>query len=122
MPDVLSEGRLTTGPAGQPASPQRIGEMLIDRELIGVRDLEAALELQRKTGRRLGETLVALGLISSADVIRVLADRLGLDFVDLAETAIDSMVAQAIPEALARRRCVAAAPVLHSSCWVGVDV
>jgi type IV pilus assembly protein PilB len=103
VPDLLNDNRPATESTGRRALPLRIGEMLLERELISVRDLEAALELQRKTGRRLGETLVALGLVSPGDVMRVLADRLGLDFVDLAETAIDSMVAQAIPEALARR-------------------
>jgi type IV pilus assembly protein PilB len=80
--------------------------MLVERNLLSVRDLDAALELQRKTGRRLGETLVALGLVSSADVTRVLAERLQLEFVDLADIAIDAVVAQSIPEALARRYCV----------------
>ncbi|MGZ6966592.1 MAG: GspE/PulE family protein [Acidimicrobiia bacterium] len=88
----------------EPTRQRRLfGEMLLERELISSRDLEAALKLQRTTGRRLGETLVALGLVSSGNVMRVLAQRLGLDYVEMTEITIDSIVAQAVPEEVARR-------------------
>ena len=46
---------------------------------------------------------MALGLVTSANVLRVLAERLGLDYIVLADTSIDSMVAQSVPEQIARR-------------------
>jgi hypothetical protein len=36
----------------------RIGEMMLDRGLISVEDLDRALQDQRGTGRRIGEALV----------------------------------------------------------------
>jgi type IV pilus assembly protein PilB len=103
MTDLLDERPAATPGRRKPSPPRRFGEMLVERELISTRDLEAALELQRRTGRRLGETLVALGLVSIADVLRVLAERLGLEYIVLADASIDPMVAQSVPEELARR-------------------
>jgi type IV pilus assembly protein PilB len=81
----------------------RIGEMLLEQGLVTEDGLAAALGLQRQTGRRLGEALVSMGLVSSYDLARVLAVRLGLEFVDLAEVPVDALVAQRIPEGVARR-------------------
>ena len=86
-----------------PGARQRIGEMLLDEGLIRPDDLQAALELQRRTGLRLGETIVTLGFVSSFDVARVLARRLEVDFVDLDTVEIDPLVAGAVPEEVARR-------------------
>ncbi len=104
MSKLMKEVRLAGEPAERSAPPGRaFGELLIDRGLLSARDLEAALQLQRSTGRRLGETLVALGFVSPANVMEVLAERLGLEFVVLNDTAVDSLVARELPEELARR-------------------
>lgn len=83
----------------------RVGEMLIEQGLISEEHLEDALQLQRQTGIRLGETIVALGYVSSGDVARVLAHRLDVEFVELADVAIDPLIIQAVPEEVARRYC-----------------
>jgi type IV pilus assembly protein PilB len=80
--------------------------MLVERELLSPSDLEAVLDLQRKTGRRLGETVIGLELVSEGDFTRILAERLDLEFVELGETTIDSVVAQSVPEDLSRRYSV----------------
>jgi type IV pilus assembly protein PilB len=81
----------------------RIGEMLIDRGLISPEDLEQALQYQRGSGRRMGEALVEMGVISEFDLTRILAERLGYDFVDLSSENLDFLVASLIPEEVARR-------------------
>ncbi|HEY7439672.1 MAG TPA: GspE/PulE family protein [Acidimicrobiia bacterium] len=81
----------------------RIGELFVNRGLVKQEDLDAALELQRETGRKIGETLVDLGHATTLQVAHVLADRLGLDFVDLDELTLDTFAAQRIPEEVARR-------------------
>ena len=61
----------------------RIGDVLIQRELITQEDLRKALVVQRSRGQPLGETLVELGMLS-ADALRdVLSQLLGLPAVDL---------------------------------------
>jgi type IV pilus assembly protein PilB len=91
-------------PAHRRGSTQpRIGEMMIERGLISAEDLEHALESQRGTGRRMGETLVAMGVISDFDLAKVLADRLGHEFVDLTVETLDVVITSLIPEEVARR-------------------
>lgn len=92
-------GRATLPALGQP----RIGEMLLAEGLITEQELAAALDVQRHTGRRIGETLVELRFLSSFDLARVLARRLGLPFLDLTETPVNAMTARRVPEELARR-------------------
>lgn len=42
----------------------RLGEILLERRLVSQEDLDAALDRQRSQGGRLGENLVALGMLS----------------------------------------------------------
>jgi hypothetical protein len=59
----------------QPAlsQPTRVGDILLMRGLVSRDGLERALDLQRKRGGRLGECIVALGLMTLAQISAVLA-------------------------------------------------
>ena len=63
--------------------PQRLGERLIAKGLISLEDLEKALEIQKERGDKIGRILVDLGFVSSKDVLATLAEQLGLDLVNL---------------------------------------
>ena len=55
----------------------RLGEILLERKLITVEDLDRALELQRERGgEKLGKILVDLGFIAMRDVLSALAEQL----------------------------------------------
>ncbi|MDQ1466684.1 MAG: glycosyltransferase XagB, partial [Actinomycetota bacterium] len=71
----------------------RIGELMLRRGLISSEDLEQALQYQRGTGQRMGEALVEMGVLSEYDLARVLAERLGYEFVDLSVETVDVLVA-----------------------------
>src|SRR5439155_11218790 len=77
--------------------------MMIDRGLISREDLEQALQHQRGSGRRMGDALVEMGVVSEFDLARILAERLGYDFVDLSAESLDVLVSNLIPEEVARR-------------------
>ncbi|MGH2721015.1 MAG: GspE/PulE family protein [Actinomycetota bacterium] len=81
---------------------KQLGDVLVDEGLITSIDLREALEEQR-LGRPLGSVLIDKGLISESALVRALAKRLGLPFVDLSEHQIDPSAAASIPETLARR-------------------
>ena len=76
---------------------------MLERGLISSEDLDAALERQRATGKRMGETLVEIGAISSFDLSQLLAEHLGVPFVDLRTRPADLMLAALVPEEVARR-------------------
>jgi hypothetical protein len=58
---------------------RRLGELLIERDLIDERKLEDALDVQATTGRRLGEILVSRGALKAPELIAALAQQHGLD-------------------------------------------
>ena len=59
----------------------KLGSLLVQERLIGEDELQQALELQEKTGGRLGSNLVHLGFIGEADLARFLGRQLGLPCV-----------------------------------------
>lgn len=61
----------------------RLGEMLIARGLIGPEDLERALEIQKERGEKIGKILVDLGFVAMRDVLCALSDQLGVPLVSL---------------------------------------
>lgn len=66
-----------------------IGRRLVETGLITPEQLEWALEVQGRTGSRLGQILMAEGLVERLDMYRVLAKQWGLEFVDVANTELD---------------------------------
>ncbi|HEV7888035.1 MAG TPA: ATPase, T2SS/T4P/T4SS family [Acidimicrobiales bacterium] len=71
--------------------------------LLTQESLEGALDEQAKTGKFLGRVLIERELVTEADLYRILAPQLGLDYVDLSEYSIDSSAVGLISESLARR-------------------
>ena len=57
----------------------RLGEMLIARGLIEDEDLDKALDIQKERGEKIGKTLVDLGFVAMRDVLAALAEQLSLD-------------------------------------------
>lgn len=74
----------------------RIGEALVERGLVAPADVAAGLELQSRSGERLGRILVAHGLVRRRALYQVLADLWGHPFVDLVADP---------PDGEAARRC-----------------
>ena len=81
---------------------RRIGEILVELEIVDESDVSRALELQRSTGKKLGDVLLSEGLVQPRDLLRALAAQFDLEFVDLTEHPLDFELAQQIPAQLAR--------------------
>ncbi len=60
---------------------RRLGQSLIARGLLEPADLDKALEMQRERGERLGKILVDLGFVAQRDVLAALAEQLDLPLV-----------------------------------------
>ena len=81
----------------------RLGNLLLRQGLVTPDELAGALLDRERSGRRLGEILVENGFISSRELAWLLAEQLGFEFLDLAETDVDPVVAGLLPENLAVR-------------------
>lgn len=68
---------------------KRIGDLLVERKVISVQQLEAGLLAQKQTGLRLGATLLQMGAITEIQLAITLAQSLGLPSVDLARAQVD---------------------------------
>ena len=82
---------------------KRLGDLLHHAGLITESDLKKALEEQRRTGKRMGETLISLKLAAEFDIAKVLAGQLGIQYVSLASTPIEPEATALIPESLAKK-------------------
>lgn len=82
---------------------KRLGEILLERALIDVDQLNSALAHQRQWGMRLGTALVAKGFIAEGMLTRVLAESLGIPMVDLARIAVDPKALQLVPRRIAEQ-------------------
>lgn len=66
-----------------------IGARLVEADLITPEQLDWALGVQERTGSRLGQILMAEGIVDRLDLYRVLAKRWNLELVDVAHTDLD---------------------------------
>jgi general secretion pathway protein E len=65
-------------PSSAPVHLQRIGDLLVERGIIGPPDVAKALAFQQQFGGRLGSILVRLGALSEESLLPVLAAQLGI--------------------------------------------
>ena len=81
----------------------RLGELLVQQQVITDQQLNNALTEQRRTGRKLGRVLADLGFLSESSLHDFLARHLQVPFVDLKQVRIDREAVKLLPEPLARR-------------------
>jgi MSHA biogenesis protein MshE len=81
----------------------RLGEVLISKGLIDDAQLTKALELQKTSGRKLGRALTDLKMVSESQIGEVVADQLGIRFIDLAHHELEPSLVLKLPEVQARR-------------------
>lgn len=82
---------------------KRLGDMLVSVGLITEQQLTAALEEQKKDGRKLGEILASRGYIKPQHLYNTLVRQLGVDFVDLIADPPGGELARVLPRSLAKK-------------------
>ena len=103
----VTRGVMETQDTRQLRRRLRLGEVLVSEGLTSVAEIHVALSQQKKQkGKRLGEVLVELGMVDESAIARVLANRLGLPFIDLDSTDIESDALAEIPARVIREQQV----------------
>lgn len=74
----------------------KLGQMLIEQGLISEQDLQRALAVQESSQKRLGETLVELDVLSANTLVNAIARQLGVRGCCLRHGLIDPKIAQLI--------------------------
>jgi MSHA biogenesis protein MshE len=81
----------------------RLGELLVEHNVISREQLGSALAEQKRSGRKLGRVLTDLGLVREETLHEVLAQHLQIPFVDVRQLTLDPNIVRLLPEAHARR-------------------
>ena len=79
----------------------RVGEILVSAGIIDDMQLKAALGEQSRWGRRLGVTLIKMGMVEEGHLIRALAKQLDLPVASLAGKRIPDSVIALVPARVA---------------------
>ena len=93
------------------SSRQRLGDVLLQRELVSRDQLDEALARHRASGRRLGEVLLSMGAITQEQLTWALSESFHIPFVELSDEVVDLEVARSLPEEVLRRH--EAMPILR---------
>ena len=90
-------------PALVPRGHMALGGLLVDRGLITPAQLDAAVNEQKKTGRRLGRVLVERGVLTPEALLEVLSAQLGVSTTRINAYTVNPDALAALPEKVARR-------------------
>jgi type IV pilus assembly protein PilB len=81
----------------------RLGEILLSHQLITEEQLNEALAKQKENGKSLGRILVGMGAVSESALTSILAQQIGMRYVDLGNFSIDISAAALVDGDMARR-------------------
>jgi MSHA biogenesis protein MshE len=87
----------------EPKKKIRIGDLLVQNEVITEEQLSVALREQKSTGRKLGRTLIELGYLDEDTLLNILSRQLNVPFVQLRHYQFNGELVKRLSEAMARR-------------------
>lgn len=82
---------------------KKLGDLLVQADMITMDQLKEALKEQVKTGKKLGEILIEKEWVTEQNIVEVLEFQLGIPHVDLSKYVIDPKASAMINENLAKR-------------------
>ena len=80
-----------------------LGQILLEEKVITEQELNQALESQRVSKKRLGAVIIEMGIVEEVDIMKALARRLKVDFLESPLFSIDLDTVKLVPESLARK-------------------
>ena len=86
-----------------PKLKMRLGGLLVHEHIITNEQLMQALNSQKTTGRKLGDTLIELSYLTERKLLEFLAQQLGVPFLDISQRRIATKSASLLSEVHARR-------------------
>lgn len=78
-------------------------DVLVKGKLVKQKDLDKALDIQKKSGGSLGKIMVEKGFISEKDLMVVMSGQLNIPPIDLSKYKIDKSIIELIPERIAKQ-------------------
>ncbi len=82
---------------------KRLGDLLVEMKIVTENDIFRALKYQQQYGGKIGQSLVALNIISEDKLLATLRYHFGLPVVDLRKTKINTKILDLISSEMAER-------------------
>jgi type IV pilus assembly protein PilB len=82
---------------------RKLGELLLETGLVSPEKLTEALDKQRSSGKRIGQTLIEMNVITEEEVAFTLAMQLKIPYLDLNQIEIQGKIVETIPEEVCRK-------------------
>ncbi|UCD84207.1 MAG: type IV-A pilus assembly ATPase PilB [Deltaproteobacteria bacterium] len=82
---------------------ERLGELLVRKNMIKPEQLQAALREQKASGGRLGTALTKLGLVEENELTKILSEQYGIPSINLDEIDIPGDALELIPQDVAMK-------------------
>ncbi|MEA3489194.1 MAG: hypothetical protein U9R44_02480 [Candidatus Omnitrophota bacterium] len=93
---------------------KKLGEILVNNEVITQEQLRRAVDFQRHEGGLLGEILVKLGYVNELDIVQALTVQYGFPYLPLEDYELKKEVGKMIPENVARQYSIIPIDVIGS--------
>jgi type IV pilus assembly protein PilB len=84
----------------------RLGELLVEAQIITREQLEETLGIQKQDGRRIGTLLVEAGLVNETQVTQILSQQLSVPWVSLYHIEFSRQLLNLVSQELAERYCL----------------
>jgi hypothetical protein len=95
---------------------KKLGEILLNYNLIRKEQLAKGIEEQKRTNRRMGEVLTEMGFVTEEKLARALSAQLGIPYVDLNTVVVEPEAIDLLPERLSRKNlCLPRWKICHRS-------
>lgn len=91
---------------------KKLGEILVQNDLISDEELKNALQVQTTDGGLLGEVLIRLGYLGEGDILRVLNVQYGFAYLPLENYKLDEKIVKEIPENMSRKHNAIAVDIM----------
>ena len=85
---------------------RHLGEILYRKGLVDKAGLVKAIKKSKANNKRLGETLIELGMVNEEDVSQAIAKQFGLEYIDLDNQEIPQDARKLVPEDLMRKHLI----------------
>ncbi len=82
---------------------RKLGNILVEAGLLSAEKLDEALEAQKVSGKRLGQILIEMKVITEEETAFALAMQLKIPFIDLSDYAIEQKLLDSIPLEVSRK-------------------
>ncbi|MDD5090123.1 MAG: hypothetical protein PHQ23_04325 [Candidatus Wallbacteria bacterium] len=79
---------------------KKLGDILVDAQLITHSELQKALTISRESNARLGKVLVELGFVTDDQITEFLGEQFGFPFMKLSNVIVDPEAINLIPKNL----------------------